>query len=88
MKCRLVKQFSLISLICFSMMGCVTPKYQSQNVNLSGFPIEYRTGYDDGCSSVKYPLLQKKDTDRYKIDKLYAQGWKDGYDLCKKGSDK
>lgn len=79
-----IKKAGILALFVLLAGGCATPKYQSQNVNLSGFPAEYRAGYDDGCSSVKYPLIQKKDTDRFKTDKLYAQGWKDGYDLCRK----
>lgn len=82
-----LKKAGLLFLISL-FAGCATPKYQSQNVNLSGFPPEYRTGYDDGCSSAKLPLIQKKDSERFKSDKLYAQGWKDGYDLCRKGMKK
>lgn len=84
MKSMTIKNLGYLFLFAILVGGCATPKYQAQNVNLSGFPPEYRAGYDDGCSSVKYPLMQKKDAARFKSDKLYAQGWKDGYDLCKK----
>ena len=80
-----VKKIGLVLLSVF-ISACATPKYQSKNVNLSGFPPEYKVGYDDGCSSVKLPLLQKKDSARFKSDQMYAQGWRDGNDMCKQGS--
>lgn len=83
-----IKKAGVLLLFTMIIVGCATPKYQAQNINLSGFPPEYRAGYDDGCSSAKFVLIPKKDTDRFKTDKLYAQGWKDGNDLCKKGNKK
>jgi len=51
------------------------PKY-----NLSGFPLPYRQGYDDGCNSVKGG--EKKDAQRFARDTDYRIGWQDGYSMC------
>jgi hypothetical protein len=51
-------------------------------VNLSGFPPEFRHGYADGCASAKPGTARIRNEDRYKSDAGYAQGWRDGYDIC------
>ncbi|MDR0251417.1 MAG: hypothetical protein LBI35_08985 [Burkholderiales bacterium] len=51
------------------------PKY-----NLSGFPLPYRQGYDDGCNSVQG--TERKDAQRFARDANYRTGWQDGYALC------
>ena len=51
-------------------------------VNLSGFPLEYRQGYADGCASATGP--QRRDATRYAGDGNYRTGWIDGSALCKK----
>lgn len=53
----------------------------SPNVNLSGYPPEFRQGYTDGCASVN--AARKRDEARFKSDANYAQGWRDGYSICK-----
>ena len=50
------------------------------NVNLSGFPAEFRKGYTDGCSSARGSRV--RDGSRFKDDPQYASGWRDGYDIC------
>ena len=52
------------------------------NVNLQGFPLEYRQGYADGCASVSGG--ERKDAARFKSDGQYRTGWIDGNALCKK----
>jgi hypothetical protein len=52
------------------------------NVNLQGFPLEYRQGYADGCASARGG--QRKDAARFKSDGQYRTGWMDGSALCKK----
>lgn len=52
------------------------------SVNLQGFPLPYRQGYADGCSSVG--ALEHKDQARFKSDGQYRTGWQDGFALCKK----
>ena len=52
------------------------------NVNLQGFPLEYRQGYADGCASAS--SSERKDTARFKSDGQYRTGWMDGRALCTK----
>jgi hypothetical protein len=52
------------------------------NVNLSGFPLPYRQGYADGCSSASG--TQRKDAARFESDPNYRIGWQDGVTLCRK----
>jgi hypothetical protein len=58
------------------------PTAASPGVNLSGYPPGFRVGYADGCSSVG-PAM-KRDETRFKTDSEYAQGWRDGNDICKR----
>jgi hypothetical protein len=51
-------------------------------VNLSGFPLNYRQGYADGCASATGP--QRKDNTRFAADGNYRTGWQDGLALCQK----
>ena len=51
-------------------------------VNLSGFPLQYRQGYADGCASATGP--ERKDAVRYGADGNYRTGWTDGLALCRK----
>ena len=51
-------------------------------------PAEYRQGYSAGCDSgysaaghVYYRF--NKEPIRYETDRLYAQGWNDGFVVCK-----
>lgn len=63
----------------------ITPEVQQKpNVNLAGFPLAFKDGYADGCASAKALVGRKKDEQRFKTDTQYAQGWRDGYDICKK----
>jgi hypothetical protein len=51
-------------------------------INLSGFPLEYRQGYADGCASAKG--TERKDGTRFAGDGNYRTGWQDGIALCRK----
>jgi hypothetical protein len=51
-------------------------------LNLSGFPLPYRQGYADGCSSAGD--TERKDAARYSSDMNYRTGWADGRALCTK----
>jgi len=65
--------------------GCGTPSQQSvPAVNLSGYPLEFRQGYADGCASAKPNAARMRDEARFKSDANYAQGWRDGNDMCGK----
>ncbi len=52
------------------------------NVNLSGFPLQYRQGYADGCASAGG--AERKDTARFGNDGNYRTGWQDGLAICRK----
>jgi hypothetical protein len=52
------------------------------NVNLSGYPLEFRQGYADGCTSARGPA--QRDETRYKADSQYRQGWEDGKSICQR----
>lgn len=56
------------------------PAAKAPAVNLMGMPPEFRAGYSDGCASVNAP--RRRDEARFKADANYAQGWRDGYDIC------
>lgn len=62
--------------------ACASPAPTGANVNLAGFPPAFRSGYADGCSSAT--ATTKKDTARFRTDTQYAQGWRDGFDICKR----
>ncbi len=51
-------------------------------VNLSGYPLEFRQGYTDGCASATPNTARTRNEGRFKSDANYAQGWRDGYDIC------
>lgn len=59
-----------------------SPVAKPPGVNLSGFPPEFRAGYSDGCASVN--TARRRDEARFKTDTNYAQGWRDGYDICRR----
>jgi hypothetical protein len=59
-----------------------SPNAKPPAVNLSGFPPEFRAGYSDGCASVN--AARQRDEARFKTDTNYAQGWRDGYDICRR----
>jgi len=51
------------------------------SVNLSGFPLEYRQGYADGCSTATG--RERKDAARFAGDGNYRTGWQDGLAICR-----
>jgi hypothetical protein len=59
-----------------------SPPPSPPNVNLQGFPLEYRQGYADGCASASG--TERKDAARFRTDGQYRTGWQDGNALCKK----
>lgn len=51
-------------------------------VNLSGFPLEYRQGFADGCASATG--AERKDAGRFRAEGNYSTGWQDGLAQCRK----
>jgi len=73
-----------------SLNGCATQQFKWEREALSkqGQPPEYIDGYEDGCSSgakaAGNPYFHfTKDVKRFHTDYLYAQGWHNGFDVCK-----
>ena len=69
----------------FALAACVSTRPQRSagaDVNLSGFPPQFKQGYADGCSSAKGRRL--RDEARYRDDSQYAAGWRDGFDICRR----
>jgi len=58
------------------------PTPAAPGVNLSGYSPAFRVGYADGCGSVD--AARKRNEPRFKADADYAQGWRDGYDICRR----
>lgn len=58
----------------------VTP--DAPPVNLTGYPPAFREGYAAGCNSVRG--RDRHDAARMTADALYAQGYHDGYDGCRR----
>jgi hypothetical protein len=57
------------------------PTAAAPGINLTGYSPAFRAGYADGCSSVDAP---RRDDARFKAEPDYAQGWRDGNDICKR----
>jgi hypothetical protein len=64
--------------------ACAAPKPPPPRVNLAGFPPAFRDGYADGCDSARKGASKRRDDTRFSHDQQYAQGWRDGYDICRK----
>ena len=69
------------SCISCSHSGSPLP-HPPSNINLQGFPLEYRQGYADGCASISGS--ERKDATRFKNDGQYRSGWQDGNAMCRK----
>ena len=59
------------------------PAPAAPDINLSGYPKAFQEGYADGCSSAKSGSIRQNPS-RFKVDEQYTQGWRDGYDVCKR----
>ncbi len=77
-------RLALLMLALVVVVGCAhqpAPAPQSR-INLSGYPPAFGDGYADGCASVD--ASRKRDETRFTADANYAQGWRDGYDICRR----
>ena len=66
-----------------ALAGCATQQAGAQryaNVNLNGYPPAFKDGYADGCASAGGGRV--RNDARFKSDSQYAQGWRDGLDIC------
>lgn len=67
--------------------SCAQHRLEQERNNLAGYPEPYKDGYVEGCNSgtkaAGNPYYAfKKDVMRFADDKLYAQGWTDGFNVC------
>jgi hypothetical protein len=77
----------LILGLALAMASCTTTadrpaRPSGPDVNLSGFPPDFRQGYSDGCASARGSRVRNEQ--RFKDDPQYASGWRDGFDICGK----
>ena len=72
----------LAAVLCAGCAGGPAPTPAAPGVNLAGYSLAFRTGYADGCGSVD--AARKRDEARFKADTDYAQGWRDGFDICRR----
>lgn len=77
---------NLLALAVLTLLGagCAGQHTYPAQANLAGFPPAYKQGYADGCSSARAVLGSTKNAKRFKSDRQYAQGWRDGADVCGK----
>lgn len=71
-------------LLAIALLCACTVLKKEPNVNLGGYPPEFRAGYVDGCESAKRTTDLKRDEQRFKSEPQYATGWRDGFDICSK----
>jgi hypothetical protein len=62
--------------------GCLRLARTQSEVNLSGYPREFKQGHADGCASSRGPLT--RNDQRFNSDAQYASGWRDGFDICRR----
>jgi hypothetical protein len=65
------------------LVGCTSASRPQPTppVNLAGFPPAFREGYAAGCDSAR-ARTTRRDEQRFKADRQYANGWRDGLDAC------
>ena len=80
-----MKRAIVLLALALGLVGC-TAGHQDAKVNLGGYPPAFRAGYADGCDSAKRLVGSTRDEARFKSDPMYATGWRDGYDICKKNA--
>jgi hypothetical protein len=76
----------LIAAAAAVLLGCSAasrspPPPPPPPVNLAGFSAAFRDGYAAGCDSAN-ARTTRRDEARFKTDRQYASGWRDGFDAC------
>lgn len=59
--------------------GASDPRTVTKSINLSGYPPEFRKGFEEGCSAAR----ANDPSRRPKGDSQFAVGWNDGFEYCK-----
>lgn len=81
----------IVLFLSLNLLACATQQldWYAEELADQGRPPDYIDGYVDGCDSgyhaagVPYNYFTR-DADRFKTDKLYVDGWNDGFRKCKK----
>ncbi len=71
--------------VCALLCSCTSAPQRrpaGANVNLSGFPPEFKQGYADGCASAGGQRVRNEE--RFRDEPQYASGWRDGLDICRR----
>lgn len=77
---------TIVAVIVITLLaGCANRAYQQQ---VASQPPSYTNGYEEGCgsgySAAGNPWYHfSKNVQRFGVDSMYAQGWTDGYNVCK-----
>jgi hypothetical protein len=81
----------IFSLMTLFLAACATQEEMWQDSRLAeqGYPPEYIEAHRDGCSSgykeAGHPnAMFKRDLQSYYADAIYAEGWDEGFEYCKK----
>ena len=82
---------ALLLALCLVLTGCVSqslrpgaanPSQVANSINLSGFPSEYKSGFNAGCASLNNTSgLRRRPPAK---GTLFVQGWRDGADYCRR----
>ncbi len=82
------KSVFVFCLLTFLFIGCKTNPKRVDNLVGANQPQDYKLGFGAGCDSgysaaghVYYKF--NKDVTKYNKEKLYQQGWDDGFKVCK-----
>ncbi|KTB82475.1 lipoprotein [Pseudomonas syringae] len=79
-----MKRYWLLLSLAIVLAGCQSTRDQ---MLAEGYPPGFADGYQDGCGSGREAAgastgLFKKNVPRYLKEKLYAEGWTDGFRQC------
>lgn len=85
---RLCKNLGARKIWPIIIMACLAAACQTTAARAPAGPPPYRQGYAQGCDSgyvaSGHPYYAfRKDPARYERDRLYRQGWNDGFQVCK-----
>ncbi len=82
--------YCCLGLLLFGLLsGCVSRpaspgEERLPNVNLSGFPADYRKAYGEGCTLARSGGTVAQAPAFSRDAPQAAQGWRDGFDYCKR----
>lgn len=87
---KTIALFPLVLLSLVLLVGCAGTSSptsrvtRSSDLNLSGFPPEYRKAFDDGCERARAGGRVSEAPSFKSSPAQVVQGWRDGFDICRK----